>query len=84
VGTYQPCVCNLPLDEWIVNTKHKEMNQKQKKNREIIQMTKSQLKAKTGSFKMSKGWSPKTWAMARRNQVKQLVLKKRQIRAQHH
>jgi hypothetical protein len=46
------------------------MNQKQKKNREIIQMTKSQLKAKTGSFEMSKGWSPKTWATTRHNQAK--------------
>jgi hypothetical protein len=34
-------------------------------------MTKNQRKAKTGSFKMSKTWSPKTWATTRCNQVKQ-------------
>jgi hypothetical protein len=43
-----------------LSTPNTEMNQKQKKNREIDQMTKSQLKAKMGSFEMSKAWSPKT------------------------
>jgi hypothetical protein len=50
---------------------HKQLEQKKKKKkRELIQMTKSQRKAKIGSFEMSKTWSPKTWAMAQRNQVK--------------
>ena len=32
-------------------------------------MTKRQRKAKTRSLEMIKTWSPKTWAMAQRNQV---------------
>jgi hypothetical protein len=43
---------------------------RKRENKELTQMTKSQRKAKTLSFEMSKTWSSKTWAMARRNQVK--------------
>jgi hypothetical protein len=43
---------------------------RRRENKELNQMTKSQRKAKTISFETSKTWSPKTWAMARRNQVK--------------
>jgi hypothetical protein len=46
---------------------HEQLEQKKrrrKENKELIQMTKS------GSFEMSETWSPKTWATARRNQVK--------------
>jgi hypothetical protein len=52
---------------------HEQLEQKKrrrKENKELIQMTKSQRKTKTGSFEMSETWSPKTWATARRNQVK--------------
>jgi phosphoenolpyruvate synthase/pyruvate phosphate dikinase len=52
---------------------HEQLDQKKKKKkkkRQLIQMTKSQGKAKTGSFKISKTWSSKTWATTRRNQVK--------------
>jgi hypothetical protein len=31
----------IPLDECMVNTKHKEMNQKQKENIELTKMTKT-------------------------------------------
>jgi ribosomal protein L32 len=44
---------------------------RRRENKELNQMTKIQRKAKTGSFEMSKTWSLKIWAMARRNQVKQ-------------
>jgi hypothetical protein len=44
---------------------------RRKENKELNQMTKRQRKAKTGSFEMSKTWSPKTWATAQHNQVKQ-------------
>jgi hypothetical protein len=43
---------------------------RRRENKELTQMTKSQRNAKMGSFEMSKTWFPKTWATARRNQVK--------------
>jgi hypothetical protein len=45
------------------------MDQKNKKVH-LTQMTKSQEKAETGTFEMSKAWSPKTWATSQRNQAK--------------
>jgi hypothetical protein len=72
---------STPIHEQL---KQKKKKKKRKKNKELNQMTKNQRKAKTRPFEMSKTWSPKTWATARRNQVKtKLALKKRQ-RAQHH
>ena len=51
-------------------------------------MTKSQRKAKTRSFEVSKActtWSPKTWATARRNQAKHSQSSRSgRKRAQHH
>jgi hypothetical protein len=43
---------------------------RRRENKELNQMTKSQRKTETRSFELSKTLSPKTWAMARRNQVK--------------
>jgi len=48
------------------------MDQKKGKRVELTQMTKSQRKAKTGSFEMNQAWSPKTWATTRRNQAKHI------------
>jgi len=59
-------------------------NTKEKKNKKLSQMAKSQRKAKIGSFKVSKAWSLKTWAMARRNQAKIASPKEEAERAQHH
>jgi hypothetical protein len=46
------------------------MDQKQKENGKLTQMTKSQRKAKTRSFEMSKAWPQNTWATARHDQAK--------------
>jgi hypothetical protein len=62
-STYQPCIRNLPLDKCIVNTNTRTAwakERRRRENKELTQMTKSQRKAKTGSFEMSKTWSPKT------------------------
>jgi hypothetical protein len=60
-----------PLMSALSTPTHRDGSQKQKGKRvELTQMTKSQGKAETESFEMRKAWSPRTWAMTRRNQAK--------------
>jgi hypothetical protein len=53
---------------------HEQLEQKKKRRREKQGAQPNDKKLKKSqniSFEMSKTWSPKTWATARRNQVKQ-------------
>jgi hypothetical protein len=63
-----------PLMSALSTPIYEQLKQKKKEEEEkteLTQITKSQKKPKPGHLKMSKTWSPKTWATARRNQVKQ-------------
>jgi hypothetical protein len=63
-----------PLMSALSTPIHEQLEQKKKKKRKTRSSTKwpkTKEKPKPGHLKWAKTWSPKTWATARRNQVKQ-------------
>jgi hypothetical protein len=59
---------STPIHEQLQQKKKKK--KKKRKTKSSPKRPKTKEKPKPGHLRMSKTWSPKTWAMARHNQVK--------------